>query len=368
MADSSERSVEKPVATGAHGGAKPKVKKVQGGRVVESRYLQYEKKTKEVSMSAKGEKPSQGRQASAGPRSKERQLMGTEDLQSTMLEGHGTALPDLDLSAIKEKSMFQKAPQIDRTMLKKAEPASFTTHEKKIVPRKKKRDLQETMDMMESQTLLLTLLSVKMEKNLALLEEKAEKDLAAVCHERERLKRQVLELRHQLLLRQKQEELSTFLDAQTELLSPLAAVAEHFKEQYRTLAIALDTTRHELPVQAIHMQGSGRELLDDLEPALRTTLQLLGELGISSPDASTQVQCLLEEFKDLVAKRDLALQRLVSQVDELSSQASKEAALMNQEVWEEAQGTPTCSQWYFSPDTLRDHSPLPRQDESQNRP
>ncbi|XP_060243390.1 HAUS augmin-like complex subunit 8 isoform X2 [Meriones unguiculatus] len=348
MADSSERSEEKPVVTSAHGGAKPKVKKVQGGRVVESRYLQYEKKTKEVSMSAKGEKPSQGRQASAGPRSKERQLMGTEDLQSTMLEGHGTALPDLDLSAIKEKSMFQKAPQIDRTMLKKAEPASFTTHEKKIVPRKKKRDLQETMDIMESQTLLLTLLSVKMEKNLALLEEKAEKDLATVYHERERLKRQVLELRHQLLLGQKQEELSTFLDAQIELLSPLAAVAEHFKEQYRKLAIALDTTRHELPVQAIHMQGSGRELLDDLEPALRTTLQLLGELGISSPDASTQVQCLLEEFKDLVAKRDLELQRLVSQLDELSSQASKEAALMNQEVWEEAQGTPTCSQWYFS--------------------
>lgn len=48
---------------------------------------------------------------------------------------------------------------------------------------------------------------------------------------------------------------------------------------------------------------------DDLEPALRTTLQLLGELGISSPDASAQVQCLLEEFKDLVAKRDLELQR-----------------------------------------------------------
>ncbi|KAH0502353.1 HAUS augmin-like complex subunit 8 [Microtus ochrogaster] len=35
---------------------------------------------------------------------------------------------------------------------------------------------------------------------------------------------------------------------------------------------------------------------------------------------------------------------------ELSSQASKEAALMNQEVWEEAQGTPSCSQWYFGPE------------------
>lgn len=48
---------------------------------------------------------------------------------------------------------------------------------------------------------------------------------------------------------------------QMELLSPLAAVAERFKEKYRTLATAVDTTRHELPVQAIHMQGSGQELL-----------------------------------------------------------------------------------------------------------
>ena len=35
---------------------------------------------------------------------------------------------------------------------------------------------------------------------------------------------------------------------------------------------------------------------------------------------------------------------------ELSSQASKEAALNNQEVWEEAQGTASCGNWYFSPE------------------
>lgn len=46
-----------------------------------------------------------------------------------------------------------------------------------------------------------------------------------------------------------------------ELLGPFQAVAERFKEQYKTLATALDNTRHELPVQAIHMQGSGQELL-----------------------------------------------------------------------------------------------------------
>ncbi|XP_076770557.1 LOW QUALITY PROTEIN: HAUS augmin-like complex subunit 8 [Arvicanthis niloticus] len=297
--------------------------------------------------------------------------MGTGSLQSTMLEGHGINPPDLDFSAIDDKIMSRKASRLDREMTDKAKSTLFASCDKTGVLRKKRWDLQETMDMMESQTLLMTLLSVKMENNLAVLEEKAEKDLAAMCHEKERLQRQALELRRQLLLRQKQQELAAALDAQIEVLSPLQPVLECFKEEYKTLGRALDTTRHELPTQAVHMEGSGQELLDDLEPALMTTLQLLGDLSICSPDASAQVQgastqqpgasaqlnCWLKELKGLVAEKDLELGRLVSQVVELSSQASKEAALTNQEVWEEAEATLTSSQWYFSPDACRDHSP-----------
>ena len=50
-----------------------------------------------------------------------------------------------------------------------------------------------------------------MENNLALLEERAEKDLAAMCHEKERLQRQALELRRQ------HQELAATLDAQVDL-------------------------------------------------------------------------------------------------------------------------------------------------------
>ena len=48
---------------------------------------------------------------------------------------------------------------------------------------------------------------------------------------------------------------------QIEVLSPLRPVLERFKEEYMTLGRALDTTRHELPMQAVHMEGSGQELL-----------------------------------------------------------------------------------------------------------
>lgn len=62
---------------------------------------------------------------------------------------------------------------------------------------------------------------------------------------------------------------------------------------------------------------------DDLEPVLRTTLQLLGDLSICSPDNSAQVQGdstqepgasaqlnhLLKELKGLVAEKDLEPRR-----------------------------------------------------------
>lgn len=48
---------------------------------------------------------------------------------------------------------------------------------------------------------------------------------------------------------------------QIEILSPYEAVAERFKEQYKMFATALDTTRHELPVKSIHLDGDGQRFL-----------------------------------------------------------------------------------------------------------
>lgn len=93
-------------------------------------------------------------------------IIGKGDLQSTLLEGHGTAPPDLDLSAINgksfvspfsqpgvavylsgplkcalltlkmlflilEKSMLRKTPQLEKTMSKKTKSTSFSASRKK---------------------------------------------------------------------------------------------------------------------------------------------------------------------------------------------------------------------------------------------
>ncbi|XP_063472484.1 HAUS augmin-like complex subunit 8 isoform X5 [Symphalangus syndactylus] len=265
MADSSGRGAGKP-ATGPTNpsSAKKKEKRVLGGRVIESRYLQYEKKTTQKAPAGdgsqtRGKMSEGGRKSSLLQKSKaDSSGVGKGDLQSTLLEGHGTAPPDLDVSAINDKSIVKKTPQLAKTVSKKPESTSFSA------PRKKSPDLSEAMEMMESQTLLLTLLSVKMENNLAEFERRAEKNLLIMCKEKEKLQKKAHELKRRLLLSQRKQELADVLDAQMEMLSPFEAVATRFKEQYRTFATALDTTRHELPVRSIHLEGDGQQLLGAL--------------------------------------------------------------------------------------------------------
>ncbi|XP_032025949.1 HAUS augmin-like complex subunit 8 isoform X4 [Hylobates moloch] len=361
MADSSGRGAGKP-ATGPTNpsSAKKKEKRVQGGRVIESRYLQYEKKTTQKAPAGdgsqtRGKMSEGGRKSSLLQKSKDSSGVGKGDLQSTLLEGHGTAPPDLDVSAINDKSIVKKTPQLAKTVSKKPESTSFSA------PRKKSPDLSEAMEMMESQTLLLTLLSVKMENNLAEFERRAEKNLLIMCKEKEKLQKKAHELKRRLLLSQRKQELADVLDAQIEMLSPFEAVATRFKEQYRTFATALDTTRHELPMRSIHLEGDGQQLLDALQHELVTTQRLLGDLDVGNSVENVQVLDLLSELKDVTAKKDLELRRSFAQVLELSAEASKEAALANQEVWEETQGMAPPSRWYFNQDSAcRESGGAPR--------
>ncbi|XP_032321227.1 HAUS augmin-like complex subunit 8 isoform X1 [Camelus ferus] len=358
MADTSGRGAGKPSSGGPStpSGAKIKGRRIQGGRVVESRYLQYEKKTTKKApatdaLKTSGKMPEGGRKPNPLQKSKgiligptDSSGVGKGDLQSTLLEGHGTAPPDLDLSAINDKSVVRKTPQLEKTMSKKAESSSFSACTKKSP------DLSEAMEMMESQTLLLTLLTTKMENGLAAFEEKAERNLLIMCQEKETLQKKAHELKCKLLLGQKKRELAEVLDTQIEMLSPYEAVAGRFKEQYKTFATALDTTRHELPVRSVHLDGDGQQFLDELQRELTTTCHLLGELGIGNSEENEKALDLLSELREMTQRKDLELRRSFALVLELSAEASKEAALVNQEVWEEAQGAEAPSRWYFNPE------------------
>ncbi|EPQ20707.1 HAUS augmin-like complex subunit 8 [Myotis brandtii] len=100
-----------------------------------------------------------------------------------------------------------------------------------------------------------------MENSLAAFEEEAERNLVTMCQEKKQLLKKAHELKRKLLLCQKKRELVDVLNPQIEMLSPYAAVSESFKEQYKALAKALDTTRHELPVRSVHLDGGAQKFL-----------------------------------------------------------------------------------------------------------
>ncbi|XP_068958194.1 HAUS augmin-like complex subunit 8 [Petaurus breviceps papuanus] len=332
------------------GNRKAKGKRVPAGRIVESRYLQCEKKkvvkalASDTSVSS-----SSGKQTESGKKSNVSQKGSTDnnqmeknDLQSTLLEGHRTAPPDLDLSAINDKS------------IKKMTPRLANTAQNSKTPKKHSKVSSEDMKMMESQTLLLTLLTVKMKKRIAVMEEKEERNLIMLCEEKDKLQKKVQELKRKLLFHQKEQEMVDILATQSELLTSFVAMSEDFKKDYKTFAIALDSTRHELPMKSIHMEGDRDKFLDELQRQLSITQNLLAEVTTDHLGQNAKVFDVLDEFKEVVQKKDIELKRSFVHVLNLSSEVSKEAALTNQEVWEETQGTQTLSQWYFNRESSED--------------
>ncbi|XP_043831468.1 HAUS augmin-like complex subunit 8 isoform X4 [Dromiciops gliroides] len=258
--------------------------------------------------------------------------------------------PNVSQKGSTDKSIKRRTPQL----ASKAHTGQISK-----TPKKHNTVSPEDIKMMESQTLILTLLAVKMKNRLAVMEEKAERNLTMLCEEKDKLQKKVQELKRKLLFQQKEQEMVDVLDTQNELLTPFVAMSEDFKKDYKTFATALDSTRHELPMKSIHMEGDRDKFLDDLQHQLSITQSLLAEITTDHLGQNAKVFDVLGEFKEVVQKKDIELKRSFAHVLNLSSEVSKEAALTNQEVWEETQGTQNLSQWYFnrghSMDTPKDN-------------
>ncbi|XP_059687862.1 HAUS augmin-like complex subunit 8 [Gavia stellata] len=331
--------------------------KRKGGRIVKSRYLQYDKKdakkdTSANSVSTSTAKPSsatkprsvlpQKCKTSAGVDSSllNQSSFGKGDLQSTLLDEEKISRPDLDLSAINDKTVRRKTP-VSNSACK----GGTGTRQK---PKKAGNDSDAVMEELESQTLLLTYLRIKAGKNLAELEKKAEKNLLMLCEEKERQQEKLYELKREILLKEREQKLDDALDKQMEVLSPLVPVCEQFKEQYKSFAVSLDATRHELPIKNIHIEGDTLTYLDELRKQLTITQELLAEVMPSCSEESEKAFSALKELKEVSQKLDKELQRSFTQVQNLSFEVSKEVSLHNQGVCEQNHGLDVVKNWYFN--------------------
>ncbi|XP_010076350.1 PREDICTED: HAUS augmin-like complex subunit 8 [Pterocles gutturalis] len=343
-------------STTAVGGEESKNKR-KGGRIVKSRYLQYDKNNPKKSTSANSfststakppsetkprSVPPQKFKTSAGVASNSLNKSSFEKsvLQSTLLDGDKTSRPDLDLSAINGKSVRKKTPAP-----KSACKGDTETRQK---PKKAGNNPDALMEELESQTLLLTYLRLKAEKNLAELEKKAERNLLTLYEEKERQQEKLCELKREILLKEREQKLDEALDKQMEVLTALVPVCEQFKEQYKSFAASLDATRHELPIKNIYIKGDKLAYLGELQKQLTITQDLLTEVMPSHSEESAKALSVLKELEETSQKLDKELQRSFMQAQNLSCDVSKEVSLHNQQICEENHGLDVVKHWYFN--------------------
>uniref|UniRef100_A0A803VP29 HAUS augmin like complex subunit 8 n=1 Tax=Ficedula albicollis TaxID=59894 RepID=A0A803VP29_FICAL len=209
-------------------------------------------------------------------------------------------------------------------------------------------DSKDPIAELESETLLLTTLRLKVGKSVAKIEEKAEKNLLRLCEEKQRQQEMLWELKREILLEEREEKLNETLDKQIEVLPPLVAVCEQFKEQYKSFAASLDAARHELPIKNIHIEGDKQTCLDELEKQLMITQELLTGIMPNPSEDSAKALGALKELKEVSQQLCKGLQRSFTNVQNLSFEACKEVSLHNQYVCEETYGVDVVKRWYFS--------------------
>ncbi|XP_007432526.1 HAUS augmin-like complex subunit 8 isoform X1 [Python bivittatus] len=331
-----------PGTTEMETGARPKQR---GGRIVPSRYLQYDKKATGKGTSNTNLSLAKGLGNVGSPKRPSVQFQKYKTsveitpgvLQSTFLDSHESSRPELEVSAINEKSHY-KTP-VSKLNIKgssKKKQISISS------------DSDDLIGMLDSQMLLLTYASIKMEKNLALLEGKAERNLLMLCEEVGKLQRNAHEKKHKLQHLKKETELSEALERQLEILGPVSEQCAQFREEYKHFATALDTTRHELPLKDIYVEENMGQYLADLQKSLAMTQNVLNEALLQNFEENAKALNVMRKLEEVSLKLDAELPRTFAHVVDLSADVSKEASLHYQKVCEDTLGLETVKQLYFS--------------------
>ncbi|KAK3519187.1 hypothetical protein QTP70_022135 [Hemibagrus guttatus] len=210
--------------------------------------------------------------------------------------------------------------QPDQNAVSNASPASQPSA---VDPNAKNRNLA-------LETFLLTFLTAKIESNTQKLKEEAERNLITVMEEEEKLRSSFMNKKQKCLLLEKQQWLNDLLDQQIDALTPVAATAKKFTEEYKTFASALDTTRHELPIKNLHIEDDREEFLDKAVVCLNQSQCILEEYMKDVSTESESTAACLQEIKSAAHEINQHLLSTSSDLLELSSLVSQETVLVQQ--------------------------------------
>ncbi|KAJ7308428.1 hypothetical protein JRQ81_008974 [Phrynocephalus forsythii] len=326
----------------AEGGARPKQR---GGRIVPSRYMQYERKASGKTASDTSLSFAKGMDLTASPKRppghfqkyKSVAEMTPGVLQSTLVDSHASARPDLEFSVINEKS---------RSRVPTSKSGAKGAREK-MQPLESSSNPEDLIDMLDSQALLLIYASLKMEKSLARLESKSEQDLLTLSEEVGKLQREAHQKKRKLMHQKKEHQLDEAVNRQLDALGPVSQQSARFMKQYKHFGAALDSTRHELPLKGIRMGENKSQFLDDLQGVLAGAQLILSRAVEEHTAENVQVLSRAKELEEASLKVDAELPRTFAHVLDLSADVSKEASLHFQKVCEDALGLEATKQLYF---------------------
>ncbi|KAL5022504.1 hypothetical protein ScPMuIL_001659 [Solemya velum] len=200
--------------------------------------------------------------------------------------------------------------------------------------RKSAKITQSDLDMLYARYLQWVYLTASAEKNLHSQEASAMAQISALHEEvddlysrKAGLEQELAQITHQNLLEKQ-------LDVQRQGLGPVVSNLPTLSQEYRSLANALDTTRHQIPTKGIHLPDDEDQFQVTLEKTLAESEHLLGELSVmirqEVPNVSSMATALNmveksveEQCQELSRCRELisATQSLVTQETTLKIQA-----------------------------------------------
>ncbi|KAL6107849.1 uncharacterized protein ACO6RY_18534 [Pungitius sinensis] len=244
-------------------------------------------------------------------RANELSMLGKSIMQSTFADGQDFP-PSFDISGIKE-TIAENTVELEKN------------------PEISKRDI-------EMQTFLLAYITAKMESNTTKAKAVAEAKLMQVMEEEEALHNEVQEKKRQYLLMEQDRQLNELLDLQIAALTPVVETAKQFTKDYKSFATAVDTTRHELPVQNFYIDGDRKEFLDKAETCLKESEMLLLQCTDGDLKDDSTSLASLRDMKTTSKTISQQLSGACSELLELSSLVSRHTVHVQQATEEEQLG------------------------------
>ncbi|XP_051893884.1 HAUS augmin-like complex subunit 8 isoform X2 [Pristis pectinata] len=288
------------------------IRKLKGARVVPSRFRQAAAMRKKV--------VNKGHEKSSASELKRLNAEKKHlDLHSTGLE-EGMLMPSLnwDLSAVKSEYSPVEVPECPTIM-----------ESTLVSPPLSEEDEIDAMDFDE---LLFFYMTTTRENYLEKYQENAERNLLLLEEQNQRLGREIFEYKQKYIMWENKKQLNSIIDQQMDHFKQVAPRVQLFKIQYKSLAQALDATRHSLQVKNIYMSEDPREDLEKLKMYLETTQQLLNGLGLGIDKENTEALAAFKELGVTVQDTDKEMKSFIRKIEEMASCISRETALLHQEL------------------------------------